>query len=333
MRPLVAVVATGGTIASRGRDALDIQDYGASGLPMLDAAALVALVPELALVAEVLPVPFDTVPSTAMGFARWRALAETITQLEAAHPTLAGVVVTHGTSAMEETAYALDLGLAARVTVVLTGAQRPATAISSDGPMNLVNAVRVAAHPEARGLGVLVVMNDEVHAAREVTKASNGRLHAFRSPTWGPLGVADGDAVVLRRRPAPAGPRHDIGTMAAPPRVDILYAHADGDGVAVEAFLAAGARGIVAAGFGPGFVTPAEREALRGAIARGCTVVLSSRTGSGRVFRATRYAAQGFLSAEDLNPQKARIRLAFALAEADAAGAAAAFAQGTFGSA
>ncbi|HZF76293.1 MAG TPA: asparaginase domain-containing protein, partial [Acetobacteraceae bacterium] len=168
MRPLVAVVATGGTIASRGRDALDIQDYGASGLPMLDAAALVALVPELTRVAEVLPVPFDAVPSTAMGFARWRALAATIAQLEAAHPRLAGVVVTHGTSAMEETAYALDLGLATRVPVVLTGAQRPATAISSDGPMNLVNAVRVAAHPEARGLGVLVVMNDEVHAAREV---------------------------------------------------------------------------------------------------------------------------------------------------------------------
>ena len=318
--PKIAVIGTGGTIASQGAHPLDVQDYASSGLPLLDAAQLVAGVPDLARVAQVIAVPFSAIPSTAVGFADWQRLVATIATLQVEHPDLAGVVITHGTATMEESAYALSLSLPhgrqGDLPVVLTGAQRPFTGLSSDGPMNLVAAVRVAASPAARGLGVLLVMNDEIHAAREVTKTSTGRLQTFRSPDVGVLGHVDADRVSFWRSPTrlvPPAERFDITTIATPPRVDVLYSVAGGDGVAVPAYLAAGARGIVAAAFAPGFTTPAERAALVAAMEQGCVVVLSSRAGSGRSFPARRYAAEGFLNADNLNPQKARILLMLAL--------------------
>lgn len=316
-RPRIAVIGTGGTIASQGAGPLDTQDYASSGRPILDAAALVAAVPALAEAVEPIPVAFSAVPSTAIGWGDWHALLGCIAATKAAHPGLDGIVVTHGTATLEETAYLLSLTLPDDLPVVLTGAQRPFTALSSDGPMNLVAAARVAGDPQARGLGALVVLNDEIHAAREVTKTSTSRLQTFRSPGLGALGHVDADRVAFWRRPArvlPPEARFDAALLRDPPRVDVTYSVAGGDGVAVRAFLAAGARGIVAAAFAPGFTTPAEREALAEAIAAGCTVVLSSRAGSGRTFPARRYAAQGFLTADNLNPQKARILLSLALA-------------------
>jgi len=315
-KPKIAVIGTGGTIASQGLGPLDTQDYGSAGRPILDAAQLVAGVPALAEVAEVVPVPFAAIPSTAIGWADWRALLACIAEVKAAHSGLAGIVVTHGTATLEETAYLLSLTLPDDMPVVLTGAQRPFTAVSSDGPMNLVAAARVAGDPQSRGLGVLVVLNDEVHAAREVTKTSTARLQTFRSPDLGALGHVDADRVSYWRRPLrllpPAG-RFDITGIETPPRVDVTYSVAGGDGVAVRAFRAAGAQGIVSAAFAPGFPSPAEREALAEAAAEGCLVVLSSRAGSGRTFPTRRYAAQGMLNADNLNPQKARILLMLAL--------------------
>jgi len=314
--PKVAVVGTGGTIASQGVHPLDVQDYASSGLPLLDATQIVAGVPDLARVAEVIAVPFSTIPSTAVGFADWQRLVATIATLQAQHPDLAGVVVMHGTATLEETAYALSLSLPGDLPVVVTGAQRPFTGLSSDAQMNLVAAVRVAGSPMARGLGVLVVLNDEIHAAREVTKTSTGRLQTFRSADVGVLGHVDADRISFWRTPTrlvPLAERFDITDIAMPPRVDVLYSVAGGDGIAVPAYLAAGARGIVAAAFAPGFTTPAERAALVAAMSAGCIVVLSSRAGSGRTFPARRYAADGFLNADNLNPQKARILLMLAL--------------------
>jgi L-asparaginase len=314
--PKVAVIGTGGTIASQGTHPLDVQDYASSGLPLLDAAQLVDSVPALARVAEIVAVPFSAIPSTAVGFADWQRLVVTIAQVQAEHPDLAGVVITHGTATLEETAYALSLSLPGDLPVVVTGAQRPFTGLSSDGPMNLVAAVRVAGSPAARGLGVLVVLNDEVHAAREVTKTSTGRMQTFRSPDVGVLGHVDADRVSFWRTPTrlvPPAERFDITTLATPPRVDVLYSVAGGDGIAVPAYLAAGARGIVAAAFAPGFTTPAERSALVAAMGQGCIVVLSSRAGSGRTFPTRRYGKEGFLNADNLNPQKARILLMLAL--------------------
>ena len=315
-KPRIAVIGTGGTIASQGAGPLDTQDYASCGRPILDAAALVAGVPALAEVAEVIPVPFSAVPSTAIGWPEWRALLATIATVKAAHPDLAGIVITHGTSTMEETAYFLSLTLPDDLPVVLTGAQRPFTGLSSDGPMNLVAAVRVAGDPRARGLGVLLVMNEEIHAAREVTKTSNGRMQTFRAVDAGVLGHVDADRITFWRRSLrvlPPAERFAVTEIAVPPRVDVAYSVAGGDGVAVRAFRAAGARGIVSAAFAPGFPAPAEREALAEAAAAGCIVVLSSRAGSSRVFPAKRYAAQGMIPAEDLTPQKARILLMLAL--------------------
>jgi L-asparaginase len=179
-----------------------------------------------------------------------------------------------------------------------------------------VNAIRVAASPEARGIGVLVVVNDEIQAAREVTKTSTLRLHTFRSRDFGVLGHADGDDIAFYRRPIRRSypdTEFDVRALDAMPRVDIAYAYAGGDGTAVRAFIAAGAKGIVSAGFAPGFAPPGEFEALKEAVAQGIVVVQCTRAGSGRTFRGSRLANAGFLIADNLIPQKARILLSLAL--------------------
>ena len=323
-RPKVAFIGTGGTIASLGRDPLDILDYGATGNRM-QAAALLAMVPEPQAVAEVIPVAFDNVVSYDIGFDAWKRLVLLCDRLAAEIPDLAGIVIGHGTASLEETAYLLNLTLKVGVAVVLVGAQRPPSALSSDAGMNLVNAVRTAASPEARGLGVLVLLNDEIHAAREVTKTSTFRLQTFRTPDFGALGHADGDRIAFYYR-APLRRRmpdtvFDIRGLDALPRVDIAYAYVGSDGTAVRAFVAAGARGIVSAGFAPGHPGTADAAALRAAVAAGVVVVQSTRAGSGRTFRGARAVADGFLIADNLNPQKARLLLALALTVTDDPGA------------
>ena len=314
-KPKVAFIGTGGTIASLGRGPLDLQDYGALG-NVMHADEILARWPETALVADVIAVRYRNIVSPAIGFPEWKALASLCGELVHQHPDLAGIVIGHGTATLEETAYFLNLTVKVAVPVVVVGAQRPSSALSSDAGMNLVNAIRVAASPDARGMGVLVLLNDEIHAAREVTKTSTLRLQTFRTPDFGVLGHADGDAVAFYRRPirrhAP-DTEFDISNVEALPRVDISYSYAGGDGVAVRAFVAAGARGIIAAGFAPGFCAPLEVEALTEAAKQGVVVVQSTRAGSGRTFRGTKLREAGFLIADNLNPQKARILLALAL--------------------
>jgi len=314
-KPKVAFIGTGGTIASLGNDPLDLQDYGATG-QVMHADEILARFPEAAQAADVLPVRYRNVPSPNIGFGDWKALVLLCGRLVAEHPDLAGIVIGHGTATLEETAYALNLTLKVPVPVVLVGAQRPASALSTDAGLNLVNAIRVAASQEARGMGVLVVVNDEIQAAREVTKTSTLRLQTFRTPDFGVLGHADGDAVAFYRRPlrrtAP-DTEFDIRAMQALPRVDIAYAYAGADGTAVRAFMAAGARGIVSAGFAPGFAPPGDFEALKDTAQHGVVVMQCTRAGSGRTFRGTRLRNAGFLIADNLNPQKARILLALAL--------------------
>ncbi len=315
MMPKVAVIGTGGTIASLGAGPLDLQNYGATGV-VLHADELVARFPEIGLVADVLPVRYRNIPSTGIDFPDWRALVRLCDQLVAQHGDLAGIVISHGTATLEETAYMLNLTLKVPVPVVLVGAQRPPSALSSDAGLNLVSAVRVAASADARGMGVLVVLNDEIQAAREVTKTATTRLQTFRSRDFGVLGHADGDAVAFYRRPVRRcypDTQFDIRALDALPRVDIAYAYAGADGAAVRAFVDAGAKGIVSAGFAPGFSSPGDYEALKAAAVKGIVVVQSTRAGSGRTFRSKRLADGGFLIADNLNPQKARILLALAL--------------------
>jgi len=314
-KPKVAFIGTGGTISSLGKTPLDIVDYGANNQRM-HARQIAERFPEIGMVADVLPVDFRNVPSTEIYFAEWKELVLMADRLVAEHPDLAGIVVGHGTASIEETAYALNLTAKVKVPIVIVGSQRPSSALSTDAGMNLVNAIRTAAAPSSRGRGVLVVLNDEIQAAREVTKTSTFRMQTFRTPDFGVLGQADGDAIVYYRAPERRrmpDTEFDIRKLDALPRVDVAYTYTGSDGTAVRAFVAAGAQGIVAAGFAPGMTTPADFRALSEAVEKGVTVMVSTRAGSGRVFRGTRLREAGILTADNLNPQKARILLALAL--------------------
>lgn len=315
-KPKVAVIGVGGTIMSVSpQGPLDIVDYNANPR-RLEADEFVERYAEVRSVADIVPIRFKSVPSTMVAFPEWKALVVAADEVVAQHPDLAGIVILHGTATLEETAYALNLTAKVPVPIVITGSQRPASALSGDAGLNFVNAVRTAASPASRGLGVLVCLNDEIHAAREVTKTSTGRLQAFRVPDFGALGHADGDSINYYRTPVR---RHapdtefDIRGIDELPRVDIAYAYAGDDGTAVRAFAAAGARGIVVASLAPGLATPGESAALAEAVAAGVTVMFSSRVGSGRVFPMTRTRDAGFLVADNLNPQKARILLSLVL--------------------
>ena len=234
----------------------------------------------------------------------------------------AGFVVTHGTDTMEETAYFLDLTLGGCTPIVVTGAMRRAADVGPDGPANLLDAFAVAASPESRGRGALVVMNDLVFAARDVTKSNATSVQTFVAPDAAPLAVAQDDDIDFRS-PAPAAcppARFDIESLGALPRVDISYMYIDADGADSDAFVKAGAKGIVVAVSGAGGTTPKQRAAIRRAIASGVFVLFSTRTGSGSVGGNgigglnDWKPGQGYqLQAGTLNPPKARVLLMLAL--------------------
>jgi len=312
--PRIAVIGTGGTISSLGASSLDILDYPDFG-QKLGCEALLARFPETRLVADPLPITFRQVGSTEIGPNDWIELRALIHRMAREAPTIAGFVIPHGTATIEETAFFLNLTLATSQPVVVVGAQRPASALGTDAGMNLVNALRVAGSADARGRGVLVVLNDEIHAARDVVKTSTYRLQTFRSVDFGALGHADGDGVHFYRAPTrphmPDTPFAGL-ELATLPRVEIIYSYAGADGALVDAAVAAGARGIVSAGFAPGSPTPEQRSAFERAAKSGIVVVQCSRA-SGRVAPRRRLRESGIVTGEDFSPQKARILLMLAL--------------------
>ena len=314
--PTVALIGTGGTISGVGVDRFDLFDYGTTGR-FMHVDELIATVPELAQVGTIVPIRYKNLNSTMLGPVDWIALARLTTQVADDNPGLDGIVITHGTASLEETAYFLNLTVKVSIPVVLVGAMRPSSALGADGPANLVNAVRVAGSPDARGMGVLVVLNDEISAARDVTKTSNYRVQTFRTPDFGMLGHADGDTVAFYRKPirrcAP-DTEFDVAGLETLPRVDIVPAYGGADAVLIEAAVAAGARGLISAGFPSGSPTPVQKEALLRAAAAGVVVVQSSRAGSGRVIQDTESLHRsGFVGSDTLTPQKARILLMLAL--------------------
>lgn len=315
VKPKIAVIGLGGTIASLADHPLEILDYGADG--SLDCDAVVALFPELNELADIIAVPFRAVPSFNIFYPEWKALLERMDAIESEIPDLAGFVLLHGTGSMEETAFFLSQTVRTKLPVIMTGAQRPPSARSSDAGLNLANAIRAAANPASHGMGVMILMNDELHAARDATKVSTLRLDAFQSPDSGPLGFVDGDAVTIYRRPVRrCAPEHrfDISGLETLPRVDILYGYTGSDGTAARAFIGAGAVGIVSAGFPPGYTGDADANVLAEAVReKKLIVVQASRGGAGRTFDSRRAKGQGFIPADNLNPQKARLLLALAL--------------------
>src|SRR5256714_2125839 len=240
--PRIAVIGTGGTISSLGNGSLDVLDYPEFG-EKLTSEALLDRFPETRQVAEPVPITFRQVGSTAIGPADWLELRTLIHRTAGEDPDLAGFVIPHGTATLEETAFFLNLTLGVSQPVVLVGAQRPASALGTDAGTNLVNALQVAGCEEARGKGVLVVLNNEIHPARDVVKTSTYRVQTFRSLDYGPLGHVDGDGPHFYRAPLQA---HMPDTPFAAreitdlPRVDILYSYAGADGDLVRAAVAAG---------------------------------------------------------------------------------------------
>jgi L-asparaginase len=312
--PRIAVIGTGGTISSLGASSLDVLDYPDFG-QKLTCEALLERFPESRLVADPLPVTFRQVGSTDIGPKDWLEIRALIHRLAADEPSIAGFVIPHGTATLEETAFFLNLTLASVQPVVLVGAQRPASALGTDAGMNLVNALRVAGSAEARGKGVLVVLNDEIHAARDVVKTSTYRLQTFRSADFGALGHVDGDGVHFYRAPVRAHmPDTQFASLdlRALPRVEIIYSYAAADGALVDAAVATGARGLVSAGFAPGSPTPEQRAAFERAAQSGIVVVQCSRA-SGRVAPRRRLRESGIVAGLDFSPQKARILLMLAL--------------------
>ena len=314
--PRIAVIGTGGTISSLGASSLDVLDYPDFG-QKLTSEALLDRFPETRLVADPVTVTFRQVGSTDIGPKDWIELRALIHRLAKDDPAIAGFVIPHGTATLEETGFFLNLTLRVTQPVVLVGAQRPASALGTDAGMNLVNALRVAGSPEARGKGVLAVLNDEIHAARDVVKTSTYRVQTFRSLDFGALGHVDGDGVHFYRAPLgahmPDTPFAALDFAEPLPRVDIVYSYAGADGALVDAAVAAGARGIVSAGFAPGSPTPEQRAAFERAAKSGVVVVQCSRAASGRVAPRRRLRESGIVAGEDFSPQKARILLMLAL--------------------
>lgn len=311
--PKVVVLSTGGTIASK-------QDPVKGGyVPALSGEELVAAVPAIKKIAQIQVEQISNIPSPDMTPEIWLRLAGRVNEL-LAKPEIVGIVVTHGTDTLEETAYLPDLTTVSVKPVILVGAQRPASDSDSDGPRNLLDAIRVAIAPEAASKGVMVVMNGQISAARDVTKTNTNRVETFRGLEFGQLGVADTEKVrfyraPLRRQTFAVDSRTQLG------RVDIVMSYAGADGLVIRSLLRDDAvQGFVVAGTGLGDVSGSMFDAIQQARERGIPVVISTRVPTGRVFplgagkgSALALKRIGCVLADDLSPQKARILLMLAL--------------------
>jgi len=307
--PRVVVLATGGTIAGSAALATDPTGYRAGTTGVED---LIAAVPEAAELAELRGEQFSQVDSSDMTDAMLIALAHRVEEL-VADDYVDALVITHGTDTLEETAYFLHLVGSGAKPVVLVGSMRPPTALSPDGPRNVFAAVAVASSPEVRGEGVLVVMNDEIHSARDVTKTSSLAVDSFQSP-HGALGVVAGGRVVLYRRLArPHTAATPFGIPTELPRSVVLFAHSGLE--QLELGVLEGFDVIVHAGFGNATVSSRLVDALEEARSRGALLVRASRTGSGTItlVGASGETVNGWVAVDDQNPQRARILASLAL--------------------
>jgi len=312
--PRVRVIATGGTISNRSGGRLTHEE-------LLDS------IPNLDRYARVEGEQFSNVPSDSLTLDQWLQLARRINERFSRDTGLAGIVVTSGTDTLEEVAYFLNLTIKDERPVVVVGAMRYPGAIGSDGAANLLAALRVAAEPAARKKGVLVVLNDEINAARDVTKTDAVRLHTFQTRGYGFLGVVDPDRVVFYRdvlKRHTAQSEFDMSSVTSLPRVDVIMVYQGASGDLIRSAADLGARGLVIASAGAGATSGTQQDGIRYATDKGVVVVTSTRTGNGRVPAGRGNRAMGqdgggyyqrrmVLGSEDLAPVKARILLMLAL--------------------
>ena len=310
----VKVFELGGTISAQGNNRLDYKDYTSGAY---DGNTFMDDIPELRNIADVTFETFLRISSTAIQPKHWLQLRKKIIHaLE--KENMDGIVVTHGTNTLEETAYFLHLTLPTTKPVIITGAQRPYTAFSTDGPNNLIQSIRAAASEAAYHKGVLVLLNDEINSAREATKTNTYRLETFQSGQLGFLGYVDVDGeTVFYQTPHKKHTAQSIFSAIKIdhlPSVEIIYSYAGATGDYIE-YIAKSKKvqGIVAAGTGAGLVSPSEQRTLEAAAAAGITIVRSSRVENGRVLPVELYEKTSFITADNLNPQKARILLMLSL--------------------
>ena len=311
--PRIVVVATGGTIAGSAASPTDTTGYRAGTSGVDD---LLAAVPEALSLASITGEQFASIDSSDVTDDVLLALARRVDVLLAS-ADVDGVVVTHGTDTLEESAYFLHLVLDSRKPVVFTGAMRPASALSADGPLNFFAAVAAASAPASHGQGVLVVLNDEIHSARDVSKSTSLRVDSFASP-YGPLGVVVGGRVLYYRapvRPHTAATEFRLGAIGSLPRAGVIYAHSGIDDSVSALIDAADYRVIVHAGFGNGTVSRRLVAPLEAARRAGTVIVRATRTGSGHVTAvgASGDEVDGWVSVDDQNAQRARILACLAL--------------------
>ena len=311
--PNVVVLATGGTIA--GAAATDVQAAYTSG--QVGVEQLLAAVPQAKKLANLRGEQISNIGSQDMNDEVWVKLATRINEL-LAMPDVAGVVVTHGTDTIEETAYFLNLVVKSKKPVVMTAAMRPSTALSADGPLNFYNAVAVAASKEAAGRGVLVVVNDWIHGASSLTKTSTTAVQTFLSPISGLIGTIAYGEIEWYRGPVgrnTATSEFTVDKNTTLPRVDIIMAYENMDGAIIDAAVASGAKGLVIAGVGNGNMTSAAVTALAAQAKKGIVCVRSSRVVTGQVGRNVEVDddKNGFVASLGHNPQKARVLLRLAL--------------------
>ena len=312
-KPNIVILATGGTIA--GAAATGTQSGYTSGAVTID--AMLAAVPGISELATVKGEQISNVGSQDMSFDIMLKLAKRINELLPT-PQVDGIVITHGTDTLEETAYFLNLVVKSDEPVVLVGSMRPSTAVSADGPLNLYNAVGVAADPRASGRGVLVLMNDWIHAAHSLTKTSTTAVQTFMSPLRGLVGTAAYGKNDFYSTPPwkhTTGSEFDVSGVTKLPRVDVLFACADMSPDLIDAAAENGAKGIVIAGVGNGNMNKASLEAAARAAKKGVVVVRSSRVATGSVGRNVEVNDDelNLIASDELNPQKARILLSLAL--------------------
>jgi L-asparaginase len=314
-KPRIVIVATGGTIAGSA-ESTTAAGYKSGAVAV---ETLINAVPQMKKFADVTGVQVSSVGSQDMNDELWVKLATEVNGL-LAKADVDGVAITHGTDTMEETSYFLNLVVKSDKPVVLTGSMRPSTSLSADGPLNIYNAVGVAGDPRAKGRGVLVVANDDIHGARAITKRHTTDVETFVSPEAGLIGVCLFDDREFSRSPARAH------TTATPfkvtagqtlPRVDVIYAHAGMSPDLIDAAVAGGAKGIVIAGVGDGNMTTPSLEAVKRAIAKGTVVVRSTRVGEGIVRRNIEVDDDktGTVVSKELNPSKSRVLLKLALTQ------------------
>ncbi len=307
--PKVTLFALGGTISAHHPDRLELCDYQSGHY---SAADFLQAIPELESLAEIDLVQMKNVTSTAIDVSDWFNLKEHIERCLLGQDA---VVITQGTNTLEETAFFLHLTLNTHKPVIITGAQKPFSALGSDAYFNLLNSFRVAASPQSVGQGVLVVFNDKIYSAQDVSKTHTYHLETFQAPNNGPVGRIEADRQVhfMHQSLSTHTSNSPFCRIPAPERVPyipIIYSHAGADQQLIEALLTqTQLDGLVIAGTGAGRCSPLEEQALKKARTQGIPVVMTSRVGAGSVVPIEYYQELELITLGDLSPQKARIWL------------------------